>query len=159
MHNIKFSRWLNIAQQKVFQVAHSCILLEIRVVPTEGETVFCLSVRALNAVHFMSLLETSLEKFSRRLNCIHMSIIAGCYLLRQQQQPTTSRVHSKPTSRCFATPLHGDICREAAYSLQILTTEPPENDQRTLVGCILNPQNQALLPHSTVTPTEKRILY
>ena len=48
MHNIKFSRWLNIAQQKVFQVAHSCILLEIRVLPTEGETVFYLNVRALN---------------------------------------------------------------------------------------------------------------
>ena len=52
MHNIKFSRWLNIAQQKVFQVAHSCILLEIRVLPTEGGTVFHLNVRALNAGAF-----------------------------------------------------------------------------------------------------------
>ena len=52
LHNIKFSRWLNIAQQKVFQVAHSCILLEIRVLPTEGETVFYLNVRALNAGAF-----------------------------------------------------------------------------------------------------------
>ena len=52
MHNIKFSRWLNIAQQKVFQVAHSCILLEIRVLPTEGETIFDLDVTALNMSAF-----------------------------------------------------------------------------------------------------------
>ena len=48
MNNIKFSQWLNIAQQKVFQVAHSCTLLEIRVLPTEGETIFDLDVTALN---------------------------------------------------------------------------------------------------------------
>ena len=48
LHNMKFSRWLDIAQQKVFQVAQSCILLEIRVLPTEGETVFYLNVRNLN---------------------------------------------------------------------------------------------------------------
>ena len=52
LHNIKFSSWLNIAQQKVFQVAHSCILLEISVLPTEGGTVFHLNVRALNAGAF-----------------------------------------------------------------------------------------------------------
>ena len=52
MHNIKFSRWLNIAQQKVFQVAHLCILLEIKMLLTEGETVFYLNVRALNAGAF-----------------------------------------------------------------------------------------------------------
>ena len=52
LHNIKFSRWLNIAQQKVFQVAHSRILLETRKPPTEGETVFYLSVRALNVGAF-----------------------------------------------------------------------------------------------------------
>ena len=73
----------------------------------------------------MSLLETILEKFSRRLHCFLKSILTGCYLLRQQQQSTTSRVHSKPTPRCFATPLHGDVYREAANSLLIKTTEPP----------------------------------
>ena len=52
MHNIKFSRWLNIAQQKVFQVAHYCTLLEIRVLPTEAKTAFDLNVTALNAGAF-----------------------------------------------------------------------------------------------------------
>ena len=48
LNNIKFSQWLNIAQQKVFQVAHSSTLLEIRVPLTEGDTIFCLNVTALN---------------------------------------------------------------------------------------------------------------
>ena len=48
LRNIKFSRWLNIVQQKVFQVAHLCILLEIRVLPPEGETLIYLNVTALN---------------------------------------------------------------------------------------------------------------
>ena len=52
LHNIKFSRWLNIAQQKVFQVAHLRILLEIRVLPTEGETVFYPNVTAINVGAF-----------------------------------------------------------------------------------------------------------
>ena len=52
LNNTKFSRWLNIAQQKVFQVAHSCTLLEIRVLPTEGETIFDLDVTALNMSAF-----------------------------------------------------------------------------------------------------------
>ena len=52
MHNMKFSRWLNNAQQKVFQVAHSCTFLEIRVLPTEGKTVIDLNVIALNAGAF-----------------------------------------------------------------------------------------------------------
>ena len=52
MHNIKFSRWPNIAQQKVFQVAHYCTSLEIRVLPTEAETAFDLNVTALNAGAF-----------------------------------------------------------------------------------------------------------
>ena len=138
-----FSRWLNIAQQKVFQVAHSCILLKIRVLPTEGETVFYLNVRALNAGAFYEPTWKQSWKFSRRLNCIHMSIIAGCYLLRQQQQPTISRVHSKPTPRCFATPLHGDICREAANSLLIKTTEPPEKWLENTCW-VLNPHHQIL---------------
>ena len=37
LHNIKFSMWLNIAKQKVFQVAHLCNLLEKRVLLTEGK--------------------------------------------------------------------------------------------------------------------------
>ena len=52
LNNIKFSQWLNIAQQKVFQVAHSCTFLEIRVLPTEGKTVIDLNVIALNAGAF-----------------------------------------------------------------------------------------------------------
>ena len=52
MHNIKISRWLNIAQQKVFQVAHYYTLLEIRVLPTEAKTAFDLNVTALNAGAF-----------------------------------------------------------------------------------------------------------
>ena len=52
LNNTKFSRWLNIAQQIVFQVAHSCMLLDIRVLPTEGETIFDLDVTALNMSAF-----------------------------------------------------------------------------------------------------------
>ena len=52
LHNMKFSRWLNNAQQKVFQMAHSCTFLEIRVLPTEGKTVIDLNVIALNAGAF-----------------------------------------------------------------------------------------------------------
>ena len=52
LHNIKFSRWPNIAQQKVFQVAHYCTSLEIRVLPTEAKTAFDLNVTALNAGAF-----------------------------------------------------------------------------------------------------------
>ena len=52
LHNTKFSKWLNIAKQKVFQVAHLCTLLEIRVLLTEGETVFDLNVTALNVGAF-----------------------------------------------------------------------------------------------------------
>ena len=52
LHNIKFSRWLNNPQQKVFQVAHSCTFFEIRVLPTEGKTVIDLNVIALNAGAF-----------------------------------------------------------------------------------------------------------
>ena len=48
LHNIKFSKWLNIAKQNVFQMAHSCTLLETRVLLTEGETAFGLNVIALN---------------------------------------------------------------------------------------------------------------
>ena len=48
LHNIKFSKWLNIAKQKVFQVAHSCTLLEIGVLFTKGKTAFDLDVRALS---------------------------------------------------------------------------------------------------------------
>ena len=52
LHNMKFYRWLNKAQQKVFQVAHSCTFFEIRVLPTEGKTVIDLNVIALNAGAF-----------------------------------------------------------------------------------------------------------
>ena len=52
LHNIKFSRWPNIAQQKVFQVSHYCTSLEIRVIPTEAKTAFDLSVTAINAGAF-----------------------------------------------------------------------------------------------------------
>ena len=52
LHNMKFSRWLNNAQQKVFQVAHSCTFFEIRVLPTEGKTIIDLNVIALNAGAF-----------------------------------------------------------------------------------------------------------
>ena len=52
LHNMKFSRWLNNPQQKVFPVVHSCTFLEIRVLPTEGKTVIDLNVTALNADAF-----------------------------------------------------------------------------------------------------------
>ena len=52
LNNSKFSRWLNIVQHKVFQVAHSCTLLEMRELPTEGETIFDLNVTALNVDAF-----------------------------------------------------------------------------------------------------------
>ena len=52
LHNMKFYRWLNKAQQKVFQVAHSCTFLEIRVLPTEGKIVIDLNEIALNAGAF-----------------------------------------------------------------------------------------------------------
>ena len=55
LHNMKFSRWLNNALQKIFQVAHSCTFLEIRVLPTEGKTVIDLNVIALNAGAFYEL--------------------------------------------------------------------------------------------------------
>ena len=37
---------------EILQVAHSCILLEIRVLLTEGETAFDLNVTALNVGAF-----------------------------------------------------------------------------------------------------------
>ena len=52
LNNIKFSRWLNIAQHTVFQMAHSFMFLEIKVLPTEGETIFDLNVTALNVGAF-----------------------------------------------------------------------------------------------------------
>ena len=52
LHNIKFSRWLNITLQKVFQVAHYCTLLEIKVLPTEAKTAFDLNVTTLNVDAF-----------------------------------------------------------------------------------------------------------